>query len=93
MGNDVYGSIDRANNIGSQLIVKRFELLHVVFELILLYNQLGPPGTYKIGSSDLGSFTCIVVLQIDYRRPLVGRPEASKPRGVDGGVGWVDPMV
>ena len=89
MGNDVYGSIDRANNIGSQLIVKRFELLHVVFELILLYNCLGPPATYKIGSSDLGSFTCIVVLQIDYRRPLVDR----KPRGVDGGVGWVDPMV
>lgn len=42
---------------------------------------------YKIGSSDLGSFTCIVVLQIDYRRPLVGRPEASKPQGVSGGVG------
>ena len=64
-----------------------------MFELKLLYNQLGPPATYKIGSSDLGSFTCIVVLQIDYRRPLVGRPEASKPRGVDGGVGGVDPMA
>ena len=40
-----------------------------------------------------GRFPRVVGLQIDYRRPPEGLPDASEPHRVDWGVGGVDPMA
>ena len=40
-----------------------------------------------------GRFPRVIGLQIDYRRPPEGLPDASEPHRVDWGVGGVDPMA